>query len=218
MINAILFDFDGTLIDTNDLIIQSYKYALKKHLNMTVETSSIVQYFGEPLITTLKRYDNERTEELVKIYRTFNETKHDELVKPISGVLEGILKLKSMGVKLGIVTSKRMVQVKRGLEILGLSGVFDCIITPEDTVKHKPEGEPALKCCQCIGVLPEEAIFVGDSHYDILCGKNAGCKTCLVSYSVLSMENLMKYNPDYVIDKIIDITHIINDESLLRTK
>lgn len=218
MINTVLFDFDGTLIDTNDLIIQSYKYALKKHLNLTVETPNIVKYFGEPLVTTLKRYDNERTDELVKIYRTFNETKHDELVKSIPGVSEGLLELKKSGVKLGIVTSKRLIQVKRGLEILGLTDVFDCIVTPEDTTKHKPEGEPALKCCEILNTLPEEALFVGDSHYDILCGKNAGCKTCLVSYSVLPMENLLNYKPDYIIDKIIDIFNIINDESLLAAK
>ncbi|MDP4179252.1 MAG: pyrophosphatase PpaX [Bacillota bacterium] len=209
MINAILFDFDGTIIDTNDLIIQSYKHTLKTLLNINEETSKIVQYFGEPLAVTLSRYDNKMTEQLVNTYRTYNEKNHDELVKSIPGVKDAILKLKDSGVKLGIVTSKRMIQVKRGLEILEMTNVFDSIITPADTIKHKPEGEPALKCCELLGVLPEESLFVGDSHFDILCGKNAGCKTCVVSYSLQTMENLLKYKPDYVIDKIDDILKII---------
>lgn len=209
MIKAVLFDLDGTLLDSNKLIIESYKYTIRKHFNKELEEKNITKYFGEPLLTTLARYSEEDAEELVKTYRNYNESIHDDMVTEMQGASDILIALRESGVKVAIVTSKRRVLAERGMKICNLLEKVDAIITPEDTVKHKPEGEPVLKACELLDVLPSEALMVGDSHYDILCGKNAGAKTCIVKYSLLPFEDLIKYEPDYIIENLMELLKIV---------
>ncbi|WPC43637.1 pyrophosphatase PpaX [Clostridium sp. JS66] len=208
MIKAILFDLDGTLINTNDLIVKSFKYAFNKHFNKDISREEIVRTFGEPLRDAMARYDSENADLLLNLFRSFNESKHDELATKFSGVEEGLKALKNIDVKLAVVTSKRRNMALRGLELINIYKYMDVIVCPEDTKKHKPLGDPALKACELLNILPEEAIMVGDSHNDILCGRNAGCKTCLVKYTALSLKELIEYKPDYIIDSIEDLTEI----------
>jgi pyrophosphatase PpaX len=209
MIKAVLFDLDGTLINTNKLVIESFKHTFRNHLNKEISESDIVNYFGEPLTTTLERYDKDNVEELLKTYKKFNEAKHDELASEINYAIETIKELKKINIKIAVVTSKRRMMAERGLKLFGLFEHIDLLITPEDTIKHKPDGEPAEKACDMLKIYTQEAIMVGDSHYDILCGKNAGCKTCVVSYTALPIESIMKYKPDYKIESLMELLNII---------
>jgi pyrophosphatase PpaX len=213
LIKAVLFDLDGTLIDTNDLIIQSFKHTYRKHLNKDVPDSEIVMHFGEPLLATLARYDEANADILIQTYRAHNETVHDELTKEIVGVKETLRELKTLGIKIGVVTSKRRELAIRGLKLFNLHELMEVIITPEDTVKHKPEAEPVLKACELLEISPKEALMVGDSHYDILCGKNAGSKSCLVKYTALPVDKIMKHNPEYAVEEIKDILKIVRKEN-----
>lgn len=214
MIKAILFDLDGTLINTNDLILETFKYVFKAHLNIEVDDSEIINTFGEPLMTVLQRYGKDRAEELFQAYIAHNEEVHDELAKSIEGVEDGLKLLKEAGLKIGVVTSKRRAGALRGLRLFDLEKFIEVIITPEDTKKHKPCGEPVLKACEILGISPEDAIMVGDSHNDILCGQNAGAKTCLVKYTALSVEGILKHSPDYVVDSVVDIYNIVKDKKI----
>lgn len=209
MIKAILFDLDGTLINTNNLIMQSFKYAFSKHLDVEVKEEEIATYFGEPLLKSMERHDANNAELMVNTFRQFNESKHDELAEAFEGVKEALEELKTSGFKLAVVTSKRRKMAERGLKLFNMLDYFDNVVTPEDTEKYKPDGEPASKACELLKVLPEESLMVGDSHNDILCGKNAGCKTCIVKYSILPLEELMKFKPDYIVDSLLDIIKLI---------
>jgi pyrophosphatase PpaX len=211
VIKAVLFDFDGTLINTNDLIINSFKYALKKVDNANVPSEKIVKTFGEPLRMCLSDLSDSNLDELMKEFREYNESNHDEMVKEFKGVKEGLVELKRMGMKLGIVTSKRKIMAKRGLKLIGIEKYIDVIITSEDTEKHKPLGDPALIACELLNVMPGEAVMVGDSHNDILCGKNAGCFTALVNYTLLPMEDLIKLKPNYIINSILELSEMLED-------
>jgi pyrophosphatase PpaX len=213
LIKAVLFDLDGTLIDTNDLIINSFKYTLKKHLGLDASKDEIVMHFGEPLLDTLSRYDKENAHILLETYRKYNENIHDELTKEVVGAKETLSELKTLGIKTGVVTSKRKILAERGLKLFDLLNYIDVFITPEDTIKHKPDGEPVIKACEGLKISTNEAIMVGDSHYDILCGKNAGAKSCLVKYTALPIDKIMVYNPDYIVEKIQDILDIIKKEN-----
>lgn len=211
MIKAILFDLDGTLINTNDLIIKSYQYTLKKHLSMEISPSDVAKYFGEPLKKTLSRYDENNVSEMIATYKAFNEENHDILCKDFEGIKEALIAIKEKGLKVAVVTSKREKMAQRGLKFLGIDVYIDVMVTPESTEKHKPDGEPALKACEILGISPEEAIMVGDSHYDILCGKSAGCFTCAVNYSELPLELLKSYNPDYFVHNIMELVNIVSN-------
>ncbi len=209
MIKGILFDLDGTLINTNMLIINSFKYVFKENLDLIVEDNEIVQYFGEPLAYTMAKYTKDRVEELVQKYVEYSLSIHDEYTESFKGVEEGLIILREKGYKLAIVTSKRRTTALRGLRLFDLEKYFEVIVSPEDTEKHKPEGEPVLKACELLNLKPEEVVMVGDSHNDILCGKNAGSKTCLVKYTALPLEKLLEHKPDYVIDSVEKILNII---------
>lgn len=213
MIKAVLFDLDGTLIDTNNLVIESFKHTFKEELNIDVPESEIVMYFGEPLIDTLARYDKENAHLLLNTYIKYNESIHDDTAKEVVDAKETLSELKALGIKVGVVTSKRKLIAERGLKLFNLFDKMDVIITPEDTSKHKPEAEPVLKACELLKVQPNEALMIGDSHYDILCGKNAGAKTCLVKYTVLPIDKIMSYNPEYAVDSIKEVINIVREEN-----
>lgn len=213
MIRAVLFDFDGTLVNTNNLIIESFKYTYKKHFNISVDEKDIVKYFGEPLITTFERFDKNNAETLFKTYIEFNEARHDYMVEAFEGANDTLKELKNLGVKVGVVTSKRRILVERGLNVTGITEPMDVIITVEDTKRHKPLGDPLIKACEILNIKPSETLYVGDTHFDILCGKNAGCLTCLVKYTMLSLDELMAYSPDYIIEALMDLPEILKCES-----
>lgn len=210
MIEAVLFDLDGTLVNTNQLIMDSFKYVFRTILKINPRDEEILQYFGEPLKKTLSRYDEKNVEQLYNAYIQYNEEKHDDVVQAMEGARETILGLKDRGINVGVVSSKRRRMVDKGLGVCCLSGLMDVIITPEDTEKHKPHGEPVIKACSVLGIDPVNALMVGDSHYDILCGKNAMAKTCLVKYTAVPIEGILKYEPDFLIEKLMDLLDIID--------
>lgn len=132
------------------------------------------------------------------------------MCKPFDGAKEMLKGLKDKGIKTAIVTSKRKGLATRGLKLGDLLKYIDIIISPEDTIKHKPEAEPAIKACELLGVKPNEAIMVGDSSYDLLCGKRAGCLTCGVNYTATGVQNLLDTNPNYMVENPLEILDILD--------
>lgn len=204
MIKAVLFDFDGTLIDTNKLIFDSYRYAFRMVLKREIDDTEILTIYGRPLRESLLEY-GEPGDMLYKVYREYNETRHDDLAQAFPGACNGVKRIKNMGIKTGIVTSKRLELVQRGIDLIGLSGFFDVIVTPEDTAKTKPHPEPVLLGCQKLGVLPEETIYVGDSLFDLEAGKGAGTRLCAVSYTLTPLEKILAYKPAFFVDSIVQL-------------
>lgn len=148
MIKAVLFDFDGTLINTNELIFESYNYAFKKVFGRNIKNEEFLKLYGRPLRNSLIEEYGIYGDELTNRYRFFNAENHDKLVKSFPGTYEGLYLLKENGYKLGIVTSKRLHMVMRGINFLSLNDLFMAIITPDDTEKHKPDPEPILLGCK----------------------------------------------------------------------
>lgn len=211
MIKAILFDLDGTLLDTNELILASFKEAFSKCLNLNLEDSEVVKHFGKPLQYSFSTYGNkEKVQEMINTYREYNDRNHDTKCMPFEGVHDVLQQLKNKGIKIAIVTSKRKIMSERGMKISGIYDYFDVIITPECTENHKPDKEPALKACELLDISPSNSIFVGDSTFDILCGKNAGCYTCAVKYTALPLDELEKVQPDFYISKFDELLSVIN--------
>ncbi len=204
----LLFDLDGTIINTNKLIIESFKYTLKKHIDIDVEESQIKKYFGEPLLITLERYSKEKAKLMFKTYIEYNESIHDDRVEIFEDVKPTLEKIKNQGHSLCIVTSKRKVLAQRGLEIFDLHNYFKGIIGYEDTDKHKPNPDPIIKALSLLKAKPEETIMIGDSEFDIKCAKNAGIKSAFVSWSEAGdyQDNIV---PDYTISILSQLLDII---------
>lgn len=179
----VLFDLDGTLINTNRLIIDSFKHTYKTGLGLEVSEEEILKYFGEPLIKTLGRYSEEKADELFKIYIEYNELRHDATVTIFDGVKELLGELESQGRVLALVTSKRRKVALMGLDLFDIKRHFKVFVALEDTELHKPNPAPVLKALELLGAKPEEAIMVGDSVFDIHCAHGAGVKAALVKWS-----------------------------------
>ncbi|WP_066894825.1 pyrophosphatase PpaX [Clostridium nigeriense] len=210
MIKAVLFDLDGTLIDTNELIYNSFVKTFKDKLEMELTREEIVDFFGRPLGEPFKKYSKrDNVDDLVAYYREYNEAIHDTMCFAFDGVKELLDGLKERNIKIGIVTSKRAELAIRGMKVAGIYDYMDIIITPESTELHKPNPDPCLKACSDLGIESNEAMMVGDSIYDIYCGKSAGCKTCGVNYTFIGLDTLKSSEPDYLIDKPEDILNLI---------
>lgn len=207
MFSAILFDLDGTLVNTNDLIIDSFRYTFEVLRKPVPTKNEIINCFGEPLHETMKKFFDD-VDEAVKIYREFNLKYHDEKISPYENVEKVLKTLKNEGYKLAVVTSKNRSTSIRGLKFFNLLNYFDVLITSDEVENHKPHSEPVLKACGILNVDPSNAIMVGDSIYDIISGRNAGSKTCGVNYSFMR-EKLLEMKADYYIDNLIEILDIV---------
>ncbi|MBP3037909.1 pyrophosphatase PpaX [Bacillaceae bacterium Marseille-Q3522] len=208
-ITTALFDLDGTLIDTNELIKSSYSHTLNKYFPDKYSDKDILSFMGPSLYYTFSAIDKERTEELIHEYRTYNKANHDLYVKEFPGVYETIKTMSQAGIKLGIVTTKMFDVVQMGLKLTKLDAFFDVIVALDHVKKEKPDPEPVEKALAQLKSFPEEAIMVGDHFNDILAGKNAGTKTAAVSWSLKSLEVLLQYQPDYLLKKMPDLLDVI---------
>ncbi|OZM56544.1 pyrophosphatase PpaX [Lottiidibacillus patelloidae] len=208
-IDTLLFDLDGTLIDTNDLIISSFLHTLDKYKPNEYSREDVLQFIGPPLYDSFESVLPEKAEEMCQTYRTFNLAKHDELVTEFEGIYELVERLHKEGYKLGIVTTKVRVPVTMGLKLTKLEQFFDCVITLDDVEHPKPHPEPIEKALAELGSKPEKTIMVGDNYHDIEAGQNAGTKTAGVSWAVKGKEFLQKYNPDFMLDHPSDLLDIL---------
>ncbi|MCM3567441.1 pyrophosphatase PpaX [Neobacillus mesonae] len=208
-ITTLLFDLDGTLIDTNELIVASYLHTLEKYYPGKFGREDVLPFMGPTLDEAFGSIDPDRVEELVKDYRAYNLSEHDNLVKEFPGVYETVKTLKEKGYKLGVVTTKRFDTALRGLRLMKLDSFFDVIIAIDQVEKVKPDPEPIFKALEKLGSTPDEAIMVGDNYHDIEGGKNAGTLTAGVAWSLKGRDFLAKYKPDYILEEMPDLLTIL---------
>ena len=208
-IDTVLFDLDGTLVDTNDLIITSFEYTLAQFFPNEKKEFNILPYVGEPLVETFSRIHPEKAAEMVEVYRIHNAEHHDELIKEYDGVYETVKELKQLGVKLAVVTNKLRQPALRGLEMARLDSFFDVVVTFDDVERAKPDAEPVMKALRQLGAEPESSMMVGDSQFDIEAGNRAGTKTAGVAWSLKGKEFIEHLEPDYVINHMSEIIDIV---------
>ncbi len=207
---AALFDFDGTLVDTTDLIYQSMRHASGEVLGREVSREVLMANVGQPLPRQMELLSAEHAEALLNSYRLHNEENHDALIKEFPGVEEALARLRWAGVQVAVVTSKRRFSVDMALKNLpGLGEVVDQWVTMEDTNEHKPRPEPLHKGLELLGNVPrEEATYVGDSPFDVAAAKAARVMSIAVSWGAFSEETLRAAGPDHLVpdlDSAVDL-------------
>ena len=210
MLGAALFDFDGTLVDTTDLIYQSMRHATGEVLGREISRDVLMANVGQPLPRQMELLSAEHAEALLDSYRLHNEENHDALIREFPGVEESLARLKAAGVRVGVVTSKRRFSVDMALKNFpGLGDVVDQWVTMEDTTEHKPRPEPLLKGLELLGNVPrEQAAYVGDSPFDVAAAKAAGVESVAVSWGAFSEDALRAAEPDHLVpdlDAAVDV-------------
>ncbi len=215
---AVLFDYDGTIMDTNQLIINSWQCLAENVMpGRQFAVGDLTKYFGRPLEEaielTAKEYGitGHSLDEMCEIYRNYQKENQDDQRSIFPGVGEALAALKEKGVKIGIVTSRTTDTTINGLESFGLLQYFDAIVASEDTDIHKPEPEPCLICCKKLGVDPADAVMVGDSRHDIACGNNAGAASAFVMWSFCTdpatLDGIEK--PTYIINEAKELVDLV---------
>lgn len=204
MLKAALFDFDGTLVDTTELIYQSMRHATGEVLGKDLPREILLANVGQPLPRQMEIIDAERAEALLESYRLHNEEHHDALIQEFPGVEDSLARLRSAGVKVAVVTSKRRFSVEMALKSFpGLGEVVDRFVTMEDTTEHKPDPEPLLRGLEFLGgVPPEAAAYVGDSPFDVAAARAAGITSVAVSWGAFSEDTLREARPDHLVEDI----------------
>ncbi|HDR8049597.1 pyrophosphatase PpaX [Bacillus cereus] len=210
-INTVLFDLDGTLINTNELIISSFLHTLNTYYPNQYKREDVLPFIGPSLHDTFSKIDESKVEEMITSYRKFNHDHHDELVEEYETVYETVRELKKQGYKVGIVTTKARQTVEMGLQLSKLDEFFDVVVTIDDVEHVKPHPEPLQKAFELLDAKPEEALMVGDNHHDIVGGQNAGTKTAAVSWTLKGRAYLEAYKPDFMLDKMSDLLPILSN-------
>jgi len=211
-INTVLFDFDGTIMDTNELILQSWQHTFRTVEGKERPEDEILGTFGEPLYVTMEKVlPHLPVEEAAKIYRSYHYDNFTDLIEIFPGILDLLKELKARGYKTGIVTSRLRHTTELGLQKYDMEQYFDTIVTCDDTDKHKPDPEPVEIALKRLGSKPEEAVMIGDSIFDILCARGAGVKSVLVSWAlaISDGDKTGENEPDYIIDKAEDLLKIL---------
>ncbi|TYS15240.1 pyrophosphatase PpaX [Rossellomorea vietnamensis] len=211
-ITTVLFDLDGTLINTNELIISSFLHTMNTYFPDQYKREDVLQFMGPPLEESFIKVNPDRVEDMVKTYRTYNLEKHDSLVTEFEGVFETVQTLSQNGYKLAIVSTKIRDVVIKGLKLTNLDQFFDAIITLDEVVNAKPDPEPVQKALLALGSTPEESIMVGDNHHDVLAGKNAGTLSAGVAWSAKGREYLDQYKPDFMLETMADLLDVVGLE------
>jgi pyrophosphatase PpaX len=199
---VVLFDLDGTLIDSGGMIVASMKHAARAVLGREVDEEFLTAAIGGPgLVAQMRALDPERVDELVAAYRDHNVPLHDEL-EAFWEVVEVLPRLRSEGRRLGVVTAKRRASVRLAFDRLPqLEESFDVVVTADDTERHKPDPEPILAALDLLGARPEAAAYIGDSPFDIRAAKAARVYSVAVGWgNIHSAEVLRRERPDLFVE------------------
>lgn len=207
-IRTILFDLDGTLIDTNELIIASFVHTFEKY-NLQFSREEVIEFNGPTLKETFTRIAPDKVDEMIDTYRLHNHSVHDDYVTAFPKTLETIKYLKEGGIQLGIVTTKMSPTVKMGLALTKLDTYFDTVVTLDDVSHPKPHPEPVLKAMANLDAKASSTLMVGDNSHDIEAGRAAGVRTAGVAWAHKGRERLLAYNPTYMLEEMTDLIDII---------
>ncbi len=198
---VVLFDLDGTVIDSGGIILASMRHAAQTVLGRDVPDYELMAAVGGPgLEHQMRELDADRVDELIDVYRAHNEPLHETL-QCCPGMDAVLAQLKAEGRRLGIVTAKRRVTVELAFEHVPFGHLFDVIVGGDETKRHKPHPEPILLALERVGARPEEAAYVGDSPFDVAAGKAAGVFAVAVSWGCIHPpERTAAEKPDALVD------------------
>ena len=207
---VVLFDLDGTLIDSGGMILASFKHAARTVLGREVPDERILAAVGGPgLLEQMRALDASRVDELVRTYREHNEPLHAEL-RACPGIEDVLARLSEQGRRLGVVTAKRRATIQLAFDVLPIAQYFDAIVGSDETQRHKPHPDPILRALELLGAQPHEAAYVGDSPFDVRAAKAAGVYAIAVTWGgIHKRERVAEEAPDAIVDSCEELLGVL---------
>jgi pyrophosphatase PpaX len=208
---TVLFDLDGTLIDSTRLIIESYHHTMRVHRGQTLPDAEWIKGLGTPLRVQFRRFTEDPAElqRMIDTYREWNLAHHDAMVRAFPGAVAAVTSLKARGARLAIVTSKNRHGVERGLTLCGFDDLFDELVTSDDLEASKPDPAPVVAALGRLAVPAPSALFVGDSPHDIAAGRDAGTRTAACLWGPFTRDALAAERPDYWLDSFQELGALV---------
>jgi pyrophosphatase PpaX len=194
--DPILFDLDGTVVDTVELIRESHRYATRTVLGADFSDERLVANVGKPLLEQMVSFSPDHADELYRVYREWNHAHTADLIAAYAGIDELLEQLASDGRRMALVTSKSRDAVDLAFRSLPVGRHFDIVVTADDSSRHKPDPEPILLALERLGAGADRACYVGDSPFDIEAGNRAGLVTIAVTWGFFGREDLDSAEPD----------------------
>lgn len=203
-LDAVLFDLDGTVVDTIPHILASFRHATADVLGDALPDEVLLHHVGVPLASQMRLLtdDEETAERLLASYRAFNHATHDAMVRLYPSTLTTLESIRAAGLPMGIVTSKSRMMAWRALDLFDIGRFFAIVVTADDTEEHKPDPRPLLYAAAELGVEPRRCVYVGDAPADILAARAAGVLAVAATWGVADRDRLEQAGPNAVIDDI----------------
>ena len=207
---VVLFDLDGTVIDSGAIILASMRHAAREVLGAEPPEEELMGAVGGPgLEAQMRALAPDRVEELVVSYRAHNEPLHDELVC-CAGVDDVLVRLKEEGRRLGIVSAKRRETIELAFAVVPLAHLFDVVVGGDETTRHKPHPEPLELAAKRLDADTRDCAYVGDSPFDIRAAKSAGMHAVAVTWGgIHSRERLEREEPDAIVDDAQELLDVL---------
>lgn len=203
-LEAVLFDLDGTVVDTIPHILASFRHATTEVLGRPLPDDVLLHHVGVPLARQMRLFtdDEDVAERLLAAYRSFNHATHDEMARLYPNTRATLSAIAAHGLPMGIVTSKSRAMATRALDLFDIGAYFAVVVTADDTEVHKPDPLPVLHAARLLGVEAARCAYVGDSPADVAAALGAGALAIAATWGVADRERLVAAGPDLVIDDI----------------
>ena len=214
----VLFDLDGTLIDSQPLVFETFRRVFQEKLpNHVLSDEELYSFFGPTLEDTFKKYfKEEEIEDIIECYQEINLQLHESYLKNMPDALKSVQALKEYGCQVGIVSNKRHKPVELGLKISGLRPYMDLVYGKEDLPKPKPDASGLVKACNQLQASYDTCIYVGDNPGDILAAKNMAAYSIGYSKDEKQIENLRKAQPCRQVSSLLEIVDICKEDRMWR--
>ena len=211
-IQTVLFDLDGTLIDSIRLILDSYHHTLAAHGIPPRTDDHWLRGVGTPLSVQFAEWRDDvgKLEAMVATYREYNLAHHDRMVTVYPGVVTALGAIRAAGRRTGLVTSKNRQGALRGLTLVRLEAMMDVLVCADEVTNPKPHPEPVEKAVALLGADPGTTVYVGDSIHDMVSGRAAGVRTAAALWGPFGREHLELAAPDYWLDTPADLVTLLD--------
>jgi len=211
IVRSVLFDLDGTLIDSLRLILDSYHHTLAEHGLPARTDAEWLKGVGTPLTVQLNEWRDElgTIEAMIATYREYNLRHHDRMVTVYPGVLDAVRAIKAAGLQTGLVTSKNRQGALKGLTLVGLEALMDVMVCADEVTNPKPHPEPVEKAVALLGADSPTTLYVGDSVHDMHSGRAAGVLTGAALWGPFKRTQLEEAAPDYWLETPQDLVDLV---------